>query len=310
MRVTFRHLEYFVAVVNSGTVAGAAESLRVAPSSISAAITHLEEEYRVQLFVRHHAQGLSLTYEGKRFLMESKTLLKQANNLDVVASKLSEEVVGPLDVGCLTHIAPIVMPELCKNFVNTYPATQSQFEFLYGSHEQLMEGLRVADIGIALTYDTGVPSEIAFTPLVELPPYVLLSAENTLAKKKTISLHELEGLPFIQLDIPSVREYALSMFLKEGIKPKISHKSSQYMSVRTLVGNNFGFTFVNLRPKAVRALDGSKLVTIPLVGSVEPLVLGLAMIEHPFLSPSVATFKEFCRENISRKAIPGAIAPE
>ncbi len=309
MRFTFRHLEYFVAVVNGGTITRAAEKLCASPSSISAAITHLEDEFKVQLFVRRHARGLSLTREGERFLREVRTVIKQVNNLDVIAGALSEEIVGPLDVGCLTNFASIVLSDLGTKFQEIYPRTVLQFHFLYGGHNKLMDGLRRGEIELALTFDFEIPHDIVFTPLVALPTYVLMSADNPLAKKKKISLSELENEPFIQWENSPARELASMAFHLKGVRPNIAYTSRQYMFIRTLVGNDMGFTFINIRPKAQQALDGSKLVTIPLAGSLHPLTLGIATLEAPSLSPSLQAFADFCSEYVSERSIPGALEP-
>ena len=81
MRFTLRHLEYFVAAGETGSVTLASERINISQPSISTAISHLETELGVQLFVRHHAQGLSLTPAGHRLLREAKGLLDQAHNL-------------------------------------------------------------------------------------------------------------------------------------------------------------------------------------------------------------------------------------
>ena len=63
-RFTFRQLEYLVAVGEAGSVAAATEKVNVSSPSISAAISQLEAELGVQLFIRQHAHGLSLTPGG------------------------------------------------------------------------------------------------------------------------------------------------------------------------------------------------------------------------------------------------------
>ena len=61
MRYTLRQIEYFVATAEAGSITLAAERIHVSPPSISAAISQLEAELGAQLFLRRHAQGLSLT---------------------------------------------------------------------------------------------------------------------------------------------------------------------------------------------------------------------------------------------------------
>ena len=66
LRFTFRQLEYLVAVGEAGTIAMASQRINVSSPSISAAISQLEAEFGTLLFVRHHAQGLTLTPGGQR----------------------------------------------------------------------------------------------------------------------------------------------------------------------------------------------------------------------------------------------------
>ena len=61
---TLRQLKYFVATVEAGSVAQASRQLYIAQPSVSSAIKALEDSFGVQLFIRHHAQGVSLTSVG------------------------------------------------------------------------------------------------------------------------------------------------------------------------------------------------------------------------------------------------------
>jgi hypothetical protein len=63
MRFTLKQIEYFAAAVEP---------------SISAAIFNQKHESGIQLYVRHHVQGLSPTPRGQRFLREAKSLLLQS----------------------------------------------------------------------------------------------------------------------------------------------------------------------------------------------------------------------------------------
>ena len=64
-RFTLRQLEYLVAVGQHGSVTLAAEQLSVSAPSISTAISALEAEFGLPLFVRKHAQGMSPTTGGR-----------------------------------------------------------------------------------------------------------------------------------------------------------------------------------------------------------------------------------------------------
>ena len=66
MRFTLKQIAYFVATAETGSITQASERVNISQPSISSAITALEEAYGIQLFIRHHAQGLS----GRRLQVE------------------------------------------------------------------------------------------------------------------------------------------------------------------------------------------------------------------------------------------------
>jgi DNA-binding transcriptional LysR family regulator len=81
MRYTLRQIEYFIATAETGSITLASERVNISQPSISTAIAHLEEELETQLFVRRHAQGLSLTSAGRVLLVEAKRLVEQAEHM-------------------------------------------------------------------------------------------------------------------------------------------------------------------------------------------------------------------------------------
>jgi DNA-binding transcriptional LysR family regulator len=75
-RITFRQLEYLVAVGELGSITAASDHLNVSSPSISTAISQLEDDLKIQMFVRRHARGLTLTTSGKRLVEEAKGILE------------------------------------------------------------------------------------------------------------------------------------------------------------------------------------------------------------------------------------------
>lgn len=58
-----KQLEYFRAIVDAGTISGAARVLHMTQPPLSYQVKMLEEELQVQLFARH--QKITLTEAGK-----------------------------------------------------------------------------------------------------------------------------------------------------------------------------------------------------------------------------------------------------
>ena len=186
MKFTFRQLTYFIAAAESGSITLASKRANISQPAISTAISHIESELDVQLFLRHHAQGLSLTPAGRALLREAKQLLKQANGLYSAAADISHQMRGELSVGWFSTLAPIVMPEMVQSFLKAFPETQIR---LVESHqEDLISSLRAAEIEVAITYDLQISEDVAFLPLATLPPYALFGASHPLARERSVRL--------------------------------------------------------------------------------------------------------------------------
>ena len=303
LRFTLRQLEYFIAVGELGSIALASEKVNVSSPSISAAISQLEKEFGLSLFVRKHAHGLTLTHAGAQMMDQAIRLLKEAGELNNMASDISGTVRGPLNVGCLLSFAQLIVPNLRRQFVEKHPDIQfSQFEL----HQlEIFDRLRKAELDIAISYDIDIPSDLHFTPLLELSPYALVNEKHPLADRQSVTIDELKEHPMVLLDLPHSAGYFTSLFSQSGAKPNIAERTRDMAVMRSLVANGFGYSIANIRPRHDFAPDGKKLKFIPLTGNIRALKLGLVTAEGVGQMLSVSAFVEHCREQLTEDSLPG-----
>jgi DNA-binding transcriptional LysR family regulator len=303
MSFTLKHLAYFVAAAEEGSVTGAARRLHVSQPSISAAIAQLEARFGLTLFVRHHAQGLSLTPAGRRLVVQARTLLAHAEELRLGAIGLGEGLKGELDVGCFLTFAPLIMPGLLRTFGARYPDIRIR---LHEDHVQgVVDGLRAGRFECALTYDLGLGPDLEFSELAEVPLYALLADGHRLAKDPTVSLADLAAEPLILLGLPQSREYFLSIFYNQRLEPRIAHETPSFEMVRGLVANGYGCSIMHSRPASDLALDGRRLVYRPVREPVRATRLGLVRLRRARPTQMGEAFAAFCRERLgSRGAEP------
>lgn len=290
LRYTFRQLEYFVAVGEAGSIALAADRVNVSSPSISAAITQLEKEFGLPLFVRQHAQGLSLTIAGKQMMSQAKIVLREAGSLMDVAGDVSGKVRGPITIGCLLTFAQVVLPSLRKSFENSFPEVSIRQQEL--NQAEIFSGLRRAEVDIALTYDLDLPADLVFEQLAVLPPVVILDQAHPLAGSESLTVDDLVPHPMVLLDLPFSSDYFLSFFDDVGAKPIIAERTRDMAVMRSLVANGFGYSIANVRPLSNRSPDGKPLVFIPLVGRVRPMRMGLLMANDAVSANVIRAFVE------------------
>jgi DNA-binding transcriptional LysR family regulator len=307
MKFTLRQLGYFIAAAETGSITVASKRASISQPAISTAISHIERELDVQLFLRHHAQGLSLTPAGRALLREAKQLLKQAEGLYSAAADISQQMRGELSVGWFSTLTPIVMPELVQSFVKAFPGTQVRSQ--ENHQEGLLKSLRAAEIEIAITYDLQISDDVSFLPLATLPPYALFGASHPLARERTVKLGQLAALPMVLLDLPMSREYFLALFIRERLEPTIAYSSEKFEVVMTMVANGLGYALVNVRPRAEVALDGRRVYRVALAGDPPALQIGLATLKQLKKTRLVDAFERHCQELISETYIPGMAPP-
>lgn len=138
-RFTLKQLKYFVTVVETESIAEASRQLHIAQPSISIAIKNLESTFDQQLFIRHHAQGVSLTSSGRRIYDKAKELLRLSWEFEQNSRADKELVSGMISIGCFESVAPLYMPKLVAGFKKCYP--EITLHLYDGEQHELMHGL-------------------------------------------------------------------------------------------------------------------------------------------------------------------------
>ena len=307
LRFTLRQLEYLVAVADCGSVALAAERVNVSSPSISAAIGQLEATFGLQLFVRRHAQGLSLTEGGRTFTATAREVLAMAGRLTDSAAEITGRVAGPLTVGCLVTFAQVLLPQLRRGFADRYP--DASFRQHEGDQAELFAGLRTGRLDLALTYDLEIPPDLEFLPLIPIEPYALLPEGHALAGRPSLTAADLAPYPMILLDLPFSAAYFLSFF-QGGPGPLIAERTRDMGVMRAMVANGFGYSIANIRLGSDRAPDGRRLVFVPLKGDIRPMLIGLLLPRSGTRRLTVTAFVDHCRTAVTDAALPGLHGPQ
>jgi DNA-binding transcriptional LysR family regulator len=274
IRYTLKQLAYFAAAAERGNVTEAARVLNVSQPSISTAIAHLERVLGAQLFLRHHARGLSLTPDGRQLLAEARDLLARAEELGSALRSEGTRIKGELSLGYFVTFAPYYLPGLLRRFRALHPDVIVQLH--EGDIETLQRGLGSGGIELALVYDLALGPELVSEPLAAHKPYALLPAAHPLAKRTRVSLRTLAKEPFVLLDLPHSREYFRAVFLAYGIEPQVRYTTPSLEMVRGLVANGHGVGLLNIQPEGDRAYDGTPLACRALAEDCPPLRVALA----------------------------------
>jgi DNA-binding transcriptional LysR family regulator len=301
-RFTLKQLAYFVAAGEAGSVTLAAERVHISQPSISAAIAALEHEFGVQLFVRHHAQGLSPTPAGERLLIAARDLLRAAKDLGNLARDVAGGVAGPLCIGAFRTLSPLILPELVAGFAAANPGVD--LTMVEDDEAELVARLRKGEIDLALSYAQNA-DDIAFECLAELPTHVVVAADHPLAGRGRVALADLAADPFILLDMPVSRDTFRALFEAAGLPMRPAARSGQPETIRSMVGSGLGYALMTARPASRVAANGRALAYLTLEDTFAPMQLGILTARSRRQTRAATAFADFCRTQIATDRLPG-----
>jgi DNA-binding transcriptional LysR family regulator len=255
---TLRQLEYFLQVVESGTIVGASRVLHLSQSALSTSVQDLERALGAQLLIRN-PRGPALTTAGERVVAQARGLLEGAGDLERRTREEANSLVGRLSVGCFTTLAPNLLPAVIDSFTENYP--QVDLSFVEGSPDELVAMLRDGTCELAVMYDYPLASPESNTDLHRIPvarmtPHIILPRDHPLARRPSVSLRQVAKEPLILFDRSPGREYYLSIFRKHSIQPHVRFRTQSFEMVRALVARGLGYALLSQQTAITTSYEG------------------------------------------------------
>ena len=268
-----RHVRYFVAVAEAGSLTVAAErKLHTSQPSLSRQILQLEDEVGARLLIRR-ARGIELTPAGRAFLDHARVVLSQVEAAAEAARRVAHPAKPCFSMGFLTGHELTWMPEALRILRNELPSIDVRISSQYSP--LLANALLKGTVDAAfLRRERGVP-DLAYRLLVKEPLMVILPSDHRLAALKSISPRDLAGEPFVTVsDTAPVLRVVIDNYLKRsGINIKPAHEADHLSMGMSLIASTRG---VGLLPAYAQNFLPSSVTSRPLKGDTPTvdLVLG------------------------------------
>ena len=268
-----RHLRYFVAVAEAGSLTVAAEQrLHTSQPSLSRQIRDLEAQVGAQLLTRR-ARGIDLTPAGLAFLEHARAVLSQVNAAAEAARRVAHPAKPCFTIGFLTGHELTWMPEAMRILRNELPNIDVMISSQYSP--LLADGLSKGKLDAAfLRREKGMPG-LAFRLLVKEPLMVILPSDHHLATLDAISPRDLVGETFVIVSgtAPVLRGVIDNYLRRSGIDVRPAHEADHVTMGLSLIVSTRG---VGLLPAYAQNFLPSSVTSRPLKGYTPTvdLVLG------------------------------------
>src|SRR3981081_2342396 len=272
-RMELRHLRYFVAVAEAGSLTVAAEQrLHTSQPSLSRQIRDLEDEVGAQI-PRRRPRGNELTPAGRAFLDHARSVLSQVEAATAAARRVAHPAKPCFSMGFLTGHELTWMPEALQILRDELPNIDVMISSQYSP--LLVDGLSKGKIDAAfLRREKGAP-DLAFRFLVKEPLMVVLSSDHHLAALKAISPRDLVGETFVIVShtAPVLRAIIDNYLKRSRINITPAHEADHVTMGISLIMSTRG---VGLFPAYAQNFLPASVTSRPLKGDVPTvdLVLG------------------------------------
>jgi LysR family hca operon transcriptional activator len=274
-----RHLRYFVAVADAGSLTVAAHRmLHTSQPSLSRQIRDLEDEIGAELLTRS-ARGIQLTPAGRAFLDHGRSVLSQVEAAAEAARRVAHPAKPCFAMGFLTGHELTWMPEALQILRDELPNIDLMISSQYSP--LLADGLSKGKIDAAfLRREEGAP-DLAFRLLVKEPLVVVLPGNHRLAALKAISPQDLVRETFVTVSntAPVLRGVIDNYLKRSGIKITPAHEADHVTMGMSLIASTRG---VGLLPAYAQNFLPSSITSRPLKGDTPTveLVLGYKKSNH------------------------------
>jgi LysR family hca operon transcriptional activator len=266
-----RHLRYFVAVVEEGTLTTAAERrLHTSQPSLSRQIRDLENQVGVELLSRS-VHGVELTAAGKAFLDHARLALMQVDAAVEAARKAAQPARKAFAIGFQTGHEMNWLPRAMHLLRDELKNIEIKIFSDYSPDlaEALVRGrLDLAFMRVEPGYDLG------YHVVDREPLIVLMPSDHRLTAEQAIHPRELIGETFIggSNKATVLRAVTEDYLRRSGVDIKLDHGVDNLAMAMSLVASTRGMA---LMPAYAKNLLPWSVVSRPLAG--EPPTIELAL---------------------------------
>lgn len=223
------HMKYAVEVAKVGSLNKAAETLLIAAPNVSRSIKELEADIGISIFDRT-AKGMGLTPEGEEFINYAKEILRQIDEVENFykngSSKKQKFSISVPRACYISEAFAQFSKSLSKEAAEIfYKETNSQRTI----RNMLEHDYKLGIIRYAENYDKYFKTMLeekgfCYEMVTEFTYSLLMSAENPLAKKETITFDDLTDFIEIAHADPYVPSMPLSKVVKEELPDNIDRR--------------------------------------------------------------------------------------
>lgn len=201
--MVLQQLRYLTEIVSRQfNVSRAAKALHTSQPGVSKQIRLLEEELKINIFVRKGGRIVGLSEPGRMIVEAAHAALRATENIATVARDHLEDEVGVMRVAATYSVARNILPPAFSQFVQRYPKVQ--LSLLEGDPVGACRMVVSGEVDIAITTrPTEGFHDLLMLECCQLKPILIAPRKHPLLDKVNPTLAEIASYQFVTFNAGS-----------------------------------------------------------------------------------------------------------
>jgi LysR family transcriptional regulator for metE and metH len=213
-----RHMQTLLALLEAGTLSGAAERVHLTQSALSHQIKQLESHYATPLFERK-TQPLRLSPTGQRLHTLALAVTTLVDEAERDVARLAQGRAGKLRIAVECHTCFEWLMPAMDVYRQNWP--EVELDLVSGFHANPLTLLREDKAELAIVSEHKKNTDVVFHPLFGFEIVGLVSSLHALAKKNHLTPHDFADETLVTYPVADEMLDVVRLFLKpRGIEPK------------------------------------------------------------------------------------------
>ena len=239
-----RHIEVFHAIMQVGTISGAAQVLHISQPAVTKVLQHAELQLGMPLFERVRGK-LYPKPEAHRLFVETEKLNRDLQGIRRLAASLKGRALETVRLVSTPTIAISVLPEAMTMWRREYPETRCEL----GTHHtsEIVNTLRLGEADLALSLQAPRHPGIVAEPIAQGVLTVIAPARTWTDEecRQPISAEGLTGELIGMTDNDPLGELLVASCEAQGMHPVFNTVVQTYQIARSLVEAGAGMAVVD-----------------------------------------------------------------
>lgn len=284
-----RDIEYFAVLAEHGHVGRAAEALGLSQPALSVSLRRLEQSMNTKLCKRT-PRGIELTDVGRVLLSQLRRLRQAHEDIMREVEDLSQGRAGNLRVGAHAGIMDNLMGPACCTLLNAAPGVM--LTVTIESNESAITAIRDGrlDLGVSIMPAPPHPDMVQ-EPLLNDTIVVFASAQHPLAKRKQITIDDLEGARWAATAFSAPALPLLGLAMQErGRNPLRYVVQTNSLPFRDQLVANTDLLGTSSKRMLQQIKSKHRVVELPVKGFSVKRSIGVFYRKDAYLSPAARQF--------------------